>query len=216
MNEIVIPFLSGAVGGSIVTAIFNYLTMKHKFQISYIKKQIDHFYGPLYIIVSHSSKNFENANMILHAYDKYYSSEEWSQEESTQKILKEESSRTIDISNEYVKAANENNEKIFGIIMNNYSLIDLDDINIVDDYIKNYARLRIEYQGDKNLPFMISRMVGDISFLPSEFKNRVMEKFSAKKTELLNKSSLLKGLKENICFYFKKIKLHCNNHNMKP
>ncbi len=42
MDGIVVPFLSGAVGGSIVTAIFNYLTMKYQFQIEYIKNQVEY------------------------------------------------------------------------------------------------------------------------------------------------------------------------------
>ena len=128
MSEVLIALLSGAFSATCITVLYDYFKMKHQFKIDYVRKQIDHLYGPLNVILSHSSKSLENSEIILQAYDVYYSGNKWSHEESTQKSLNEDASRTIDISNEYVNiAANANNEKIFEIIMNNYSYIDLDD-----------------------------------------------------------------------------------------
>jgi len=198
MNEIIIALLSGAVGGSVITALFEYFKVKYKFRTDYLRKQIDNLYGPLYIVLSHSSKHLEIANSILSAHREHFSRKDWSQEESTQKKLESESTETIDVSNKYVAAANTNNEKIFTIIMKYYSLIDLEDIDIVDDFLRNYVRLRIENAGDKKLPFMIYKLVGDISFLPIDFKDSIMKKFSAKKVLLENQSTLLGGVKSCI------------------
>jgi hypothetical protein len=92
------------------------------------------------------------------------------------------------MSNTYGDEAVKNNEKISEIISSNYSYIDLDDIDIVDQFIKNYSRLKIEYQGQRRLPLQVTKIVGSISILQADFKNKMKEKFKSKKLELTEPS----------------------------
>lgn len=184
MSEIVVAFLSGAVGGSIISALFDWFKEKRKFKTDYLRNQIDKLYGPLCLILSLSKQHFDISKSILSAYDSYFSAYTWSEDAGTQNTLKEESSKTIEVANEHVATANRNNEELFQTIKNNYSLIDLDDIEIVDNFLKNYNRLRIEHDTNKMLPYMIYKMVGGISFLPNDFECRITEKFNSKKNLL--------------------------------
>lgn len=95
-----------------------------------------------------------------------------------------EVSSIFDLSNEYSEEAVKNNEKIFSLISNNYSFIDSDDIEIVDSFIKNYSRLKIEYLAKKRLPRQVYRIVGDISVLQINFKQKVIKKFNLKQSQL--------------------------------
>lgn len=200
MSEILISFLSGAIGGSICTAVFNYLNDKRIRKIKYLKNQIDNFYGPLSVLLTYSGNAFEMANKILDAHTKAFAGE-WSQDDVTQKNLTEDSKRTIDISNEYVDLANKNNDKIFEIIATHYSFVDLDDIHVVELFLKNYTRLKIEYDDKKLLPHRVYQIVGgSISFLPRDFQDKIMQKFNIKKLELLEKSFFSRWIEK-----FKKI-----------
>lgn len=196
MKNVIIALLSGAIGGSIITVLFDYFKMKR----SYLREQIDKLYGPLYNLLSYSSQTFEIANSILREHARYFSGNKWSQDKSTQEKLKNESLEVIEISNKYVNEANRTNEKIFEILQNNYSLLDLDDIGVVNCYMKNFSRLRVEYAGNKKLPFIIYKKIGDIAFLPKDFKFKIMEKFDNKKNKLDNPCiSFKKLLKRAIC-----------------
>lgn len=60
MMEIFIALISGAVGGTILQAIFESLKIKKE----YTRDQIDHFYGPIYFCIVRMRANFSHAKTI--------------------------------------------------------------------------------------------------------------------------------------------------------
>lgn len=72
------------------------------------------------------------------------------------------------------------------MLRNNYSYIDIDDVEIFRQLVVGYTRLKIELDesGRLNTPLKIYEHLGNISFMRPEFIKRVKEKFDSKKREL--------------------------------
>jgi hypothetical protein len=120
MTEILISFLSGAIGGALVTGLFNLFSEKYNRKITYLRNQIDYFYGPLYFILTNSESLLEISKKIVDAGQEVY---------------------------------------------------DKPDIRKTE-------------AGEKRLPLQVRKIMGEISILQVHFKNKIMEKFNYKKTQL--------------------------------
>lgn len=194
MEAILIAFLSGAMGGAIITAIYDFLSEKHIRKINYLRSQIDNLYGPVYFVLINSenvleiSKNIVDAGGQVYARD-YGQVPAHERTEARQLRDQKDISDIFDISNEYAAEAIKNNEKIFNIISDNCSYIDLDDVEVVDSFVRNYSRLKTEYLAKKNLPYEVYKGVGDISILQDKFKKKIAAKFTLKKTQLSESAS---------------------------
>lgn len=65
MKNILISLLSGAIGGSSITALYNFIAEKRKLKITYLREQLDKLYGPIFIILIHSQGAQEIQNKTL-------------------------------------------------------------------------------------------------------------------------------------------------------
>lgn len=126
------------------------------------------------------------------AYNAEYVNQQWSQDEHTQKQLREDADKVIDLANKYIGVIINNNDKVIDIISNNSSYIDRDDIEIFNQFIVDYTRKKIEIdeEGKMVTPFMIyKRLDSEISFMRPQFISRVKQKYYAKVAELKNYQS---------------------------
>ncbi len=195
MNEI-IKILMGGISGGVIVAVYNSIIThnaeKARKEINALQNQIDKLYGPLYFWVSQNDICFKHNRAIMKAYDQVFSGQKWSDNELTQKKLQESCTATIDIGNEYVHQAEKNNEIIVKLLRENYSQIDLDDIDLFQEFILNYLRLKIEFTEEESrlktphrILEVLDNTVGTISYMKPEFIERVKQKFSNKRARLL-------------------------------
>lgn len=79
-----------------------------------------------------------------------------------------------------------NNEKIVEVLVNNYSFIDPDDVEIFQQFMIDYTRMKneVDKEGTLQTPFEIYLYIGDISFMKPEFIEKVKSKFHTKKQQL--------------------------------
>src|SRR5690606_16201960 len=107
-----------------------------------------------------------------------YFDREWSQSPQTQQSVREESTKTIDLSNSYVDHVVRNNDEILTILKNSFGYADVDDVEIFTQFSMDLIRLKNEVVGGKmkELSLNIYKMVGEISYSRPEFLQRVREK----------------------------------------
>ena len=184
--SLVVSFL----GGGIVSALINWIRVnkadKKDRQIKFLDGQIRKLYGPLYYLISQSEKLFQLNNKFHEAYNKEYCNQEWSQDQHTQKILKEETTTTLETANKYIRMVEKNNEKIKEVLDNQYPLLDPDDIQTTMLFFEHHTRLNVEKDANGKIttPFRIYNCLGDISFLRPEVIEKIKAKFLEKKSKL--------------------------------
>ena len=186
-TEEIIRLIFSFLGGGLVAGLLDWFranrSEKNARKISGLQGQIQNLYGPLQFFASQNESYFELNNEFLKAYQAEYEGKDWSQDETTQKNLKEETSTVLDIANDYIRLVTKNNESILEILRNNYSYIDPEDVAVFQQLIVDYTRLKTEWHENSGMktPLRIYRHIGEISFMRPEFINRVKEKFNAKK-----------------------------------
>ena len=176
------------VGGGILSAAINWARAeraeKRERKIKFLDDQLRNLYGPLYYFVSQSEKCFELNKKFHNAYNEEFVNQKWSKDEITRERLKEQTSTTLDIANQYIHEVKSNNQKIKEILDSKYSYIDPDDIDVFMLFNEHYLRYQKEIEEEEKLitPEGIYERIGDISFLRPEFIERVKLKFRNKKS----------------------------------
>jgi len=192
--SLIVSFL----GGGVISALLNWIRMakteKKERKMEFLSKQLQNLYGPLYYLILQNEKLFSLSDRLGKAYDKEYIDKKWSLDQTTQKAIKEESSKTIELKNEYVEIVTKNNIKIRGLLDRHYDLIDQDDIEATMIFFEHHIRLatEVDEKGVLKTPLNIYKHVGNISFFRPEVIEIIKEKFSAKKENL---DKLLKNKK---------------------
>lgn len=184
--EEIVRLIISFLGGGLVAGILNWARMhwaeKTSRKVEHLTKQIEYLYGPLYFFTSQNEKMFKLNDQFHGAYTVEYVNQQWSEDEHTQASIREEATKTIDLANTYVGVAKDNNNKIIEILTNNYAYIDSEDVDIFQQFVVDYTRLRNEINEEGTLvtPFRIYQRVGSISFMRPDFIERVKKKFIEK------------------------------------
>jgi hypothetical protein len=188
-TEEIIRLVFSFLGGGLVTGILSWIKSskgeRTARKVDHLNNQIRNLYGPLCFFVLQNESFFKLNEEFHNAYTNEYSNKQWSQNNLTQERLKENISQTINVANQYMKLVRANNEKVMDILVKNYAYIDPDDIDIFQQFVVHYSRLKTEQDetGKTITPLEIYRQIGDISFMRPEFIRRVKEQFHSKKTE---------------------------------
>ncbi|MBW1952820.1 MAG: hypothetical protein JRI66_07000 [Deltaproteobacteria bacterium] len=188
--EEIIRLIFSFLGGGLMVAIFDWVRTnsaeKTARKVEDLNKQIKHLYGPLCFFASQNEQMFKLSNKFRDAYNVEYVNQQWSQDENTQPSLRQEATQTIDLANTYIGVVMENNDRVIEILTNNYAYIDEDDVEIFQQFVVDYTRLRKEMNEEVMLltPFRIYHWVGPISFMSPKFIERVKYKFIRKKEAL--------------------------------
>jgi len=137
-------------------------------------------------LTTQNQELFNLSNKILSAHTEHFEGRNWSDDPDTRKTLKDESLSTIELSNEYVRQVVINNEKIVKILQANFAYIDVDDIEVIQEFIVDTIRMNKEVREEclKKIPFEVYQSLGNISYSRPEFLNRIKNKFSEKQSVL--------------------------------
>jgi hypothetical protein len=187
----IIRLVFSFLGGGLIVFILDWFRIarseKRERKRSFLQNQIQNLYGPLQFFASQNESYFELNERFLSAYSEHYEGKKWSQDKTTQTSLKEETEQVLNIANEYVGLVRFNNDKIYEVLQNNYSLIDANDIITLQQYLVDYIRMKIEWDKDSGklkTPFLIYKSVGEISFMRPDFIRMIKEQFENKRKEL--------------------------------
>ena len=184
--NLVVSFL----GGGVISALINWIRMesadKKDRKMEFLREQIQKLYGPLYYLILQNEKLFDLNDKLDKAYCKEYIGKQWSLDQNTQNTIKQESSQTIELRNEYSEIVTKNNIKIRELLDQHYALIDPDDIKTTILFFEHHIRLstEVDEKGKLKTPRNIYNHMGNISFLRPEVIKRIKEKFSKKRAEL--------------------------------
>lgn len=177
-----ITFLGGGIIGAGIQYVSTARTAREKRHSDFVYEQLCKLYGPLYFLTSQNEKLFKLSNTILNAHTEHFSCKKWSLDRSTQESLSKESRATIELSNEYIYQASNNNDMIVKILRDNYAFIDPDDIEILQEFVVDSLRMNKEIKKEKlkEIPMEIYYALGDISYSRPEFLSGIKDKFNEK------------------------------------
>lgn len=189
-SEETIRLIISFLGGGLVAGILNWLkssiSERTSRKVELLSDQIRNLYGPLYFFTA-QNENFFKVNEKFHdAYKVEFINQQWSQDNLTRERLQGETSQTIEIANMYIGLVKENNEKVIDILRQNYAHIDPDDVDIFQQFVVDYSRLKTETEENGRMitPMRIYPHIGEIYFMRPEFMERVKAKFQSKKADL--------------------------------
>ena len=189
-SEEIVRLIFSFLGGGLVASLLDWFRAnrleKKIRKVTALQAQIQNLYGPLQFFTSQNESYLELNQKFLEAYRTEYEGKNWSQEATTQKELERETTRALHIANVYLRMVTKNNENILEVLKNNYSYVDLEDIDVFGKLVVDYTRLKTEFDksGHLNTPLRIYKHIGSISFMRPEFIKRVKEKFNSKKKQL--------------------------------
>jgi predicted nucleic acid-binding Zn-ribbon protein len=180
MLETIITFLGGGIVGAGIQYVSVARTAREKRHSDYVYRQMNNLYGPLYFLSSQNERLFDLNNRIMSAYTEHFSGNKWSQDYRTQKSLENESTATIELSNEYICQVKENNKQIIKILRDGYALINIDDIDIMQEFVVESIRMNKEIDDKrlKNIPLEIYKKIGDISYSRPDFLSCIKQRFT--------------------------------------
>ena len=90
------------------------------------------------------------------------------------------------MSNEYAHQVVENNEKIVVLFRENYSLVDVDDVELFTEFTIDAIRMNKEVKEERlrKIPLSVYKAMGEISYSRPDFLASVNRKFHAKQESL--------------------------------
>lgn len=177
------------LGGGLVVGLINLWHSsrqeRKRRRIESMRSELQELYGPLQFFTSSNSQLFKLADKLHEAYTREYVDKRWS--DSASERVNKDAQQTLDLSNQYIRQAVENNGHIVEILTRNYALIEPDDAEVFAQFIVDYSRGKTEY-GESGLktPLEIYEHLGSVSFMRPEFIGAVDRRFKAKKAELKN------------------------------
>jgi hypothetical protein len=133
-------------------------------------------------LTSCNSQLLATAKKISKAYEDKYIDKEHSKKSNTQERFQQ----TVNVISEYFNQVSDNNERIFEILNENYSLIDPEDVDIFAQFITDYTRYRTEHdKSEVKIPYAIYSLVGELTYnMSPKFVDTVETRFYSKKAEL--------------------------------
>lgn len=140
---------------------------KHKRHREYIHEQLGNLYGRLFFLSSLNEGLITNAKKIYSSAKKHFEGNELSDSAETRESTGKGIIASIELANEYMNKVVENNEEIFDLLKNNYSLIDVNDIDVLRDFVIDFIRMHKEVKEArlKEIPRIKSKFLSKKSVL---------------------------------------------------
>jgi len=190
--QLIVAFLGGGVLVGIFEWIRTRISEKETRKYDFLTDQIRNLYGPLYFLTAQNEGLFKLYDKFRGAYQKEYVEVEWSQDEDTQKNLKEGMDAFFKISNSYMDIVKENNDKLINIMAYNYTYIDPEDIEPFQQFVVDYNRMKNEMDRPDGLrvDLRIYYHIGEISYMRPKFIELIKERFEIKYQQLQEMQSV--------------------------
>ncbi|MFC7780276.1 hypothetical protein [Legionella taurinensis] len=187
--SILIPLLTGALAGAIVTAWNTNHINKRNNRIARLEHKINNLYGPLAFLMRCTLIYLENSRGLIQQHQDYFVPNKFSQSLDVQSKVDSQSNATIELSNYYFDKAIENNQLIFKLISENYSLIDSEeDEGLINEFVGMFIRLSVEYINPQiqigEIPIEIQNNRGKLGTIASDFIDHIITKSKLLKEQL--------------------------------
>lgn len=181
--------LASILGGGLIVAVMGWvreiMSQRVSRRVDYLTRQLQGLYGPLHLFCSQNRALVAHSSTINKAYKTEYCDVQWSTDTGTQTSIKEETTATIEVNNQYARLVLDNNKKMVAILADNYSLVDPEDEEAFQVFFLDFTRHQLEFGDDGlRLPLRIFENLGNVAFYREEFANLVRDRFNQKSDEL--------------------------------
>lgn len=186
--RLLLSLTSAVIGGLVVVAlkaVLDHRTERDRRRVEFLTKQLQSLYGPLYFYASQNQQLVAISSQLNDAYTKEYCEPNWGDNESTRRTLDEETTKTIDLINQYSRMMNENNFKMVELMVSNWFLVDPEDAQMLQEFVTACVRHRAEWIDERlATPRRIYKRVGPIITFNPKLVERLRERFEEKTAEL--------------------------------
>lgn len=183
---LVVSFLGGGVASAVITALVHRRRDEAERRLAYLRRQVEELYGPLSFLTNQNGLLFSLYARLHEAYGDEYLKKDWSDDPSTQRTLKAETTVTLETANKYIHIVERNNESILALLTQKSFLLDASDTEIVNEFLIDMFRLKTECRdgGSLALPHRVYDHLGDISFMRPKFIDAIKERYERKVKDL--------------------------------
>lgn len=171
----IIQLILSFLGGGLVAGLLNWwrttLSERRARRVEFLRLQLQNLYGPLQFLTSSNAKLFETSDGFQNAYTVEFVEKQYSEKYGAQDRANLAASQTLDIANKYIEKVKKNNTQILAILENQFSLIEVNDIEVFTQFVVDYTRLNteIDEQGHLKTPIAIYKHLGSISIMRPDF-----------------------------------------------
>ena len=181
LTTVLIGLVTGALGGAIVTAWSTNHINKRNQKIALMESKINNLYGPLSLLLRCTKIYLVNSQDIIQQHRDYFVPNKFSQSPDAQSKVDAQSNATIELSNYYFEKVIDNNQVIFKLISENYSLIDdAEDEDLINKFVEMFIRLSVEYINPKvemrEIPLEIQKNRGKMETIANDFIEKIIDK----------------------------------------
>jgi hypothetical protein len=181
LTTALIGLVTGALGGAIVTAWSTNHINKRNQKIALMERKINNLYGPLSFLLRCTKIYLENCKDIKQKHKSYFVTDKFSQSQDTQTRVSSQSNATIELSNYYFEKVIDNNQVIFKLVSENYSLIDdSKDEDLINNFVEIFIRLSVEYINPRvergEIPTEIQKNRGEMETIANDFIEKIIDK----------------------------------------
>jgi hypothetical protein len=146
-----------------------------------MERKINKLYGPLSFLLRCTKIYLENSQDIIQQHRDYFVPNKFSQSPDAQSKADSQSNATIELSNYYFEKVIDNNQVIFKLISENYSLIDdAEDEDLINNFVEMFIRLSVEYINPKvemrEIPLEIQKSRGEMGTIANDFIEKIIDK----------------------------------------
>jgi len=176
----------GAITGAVITMFSTHILKTHELKVKILEDKLNKLYGPIYYYTKLNLNFFNHKKVIHDSWNTQYNEPTFSEDQLTQDRLIQADQDMDYFQRKYQEQILANNEQIKLTLDNNFSLIDTDDVDVFLQFYLHRTRLLIEVKNEENIkvPPRMRKSLSGISFMPTEFSDRVEEKFKRKKKKL--------------------------------
>lgn len=181
--------LASFLGGGIVVAVVHWIntlrTARRDREISWLQEQLRSLYGPLSFFTNQNEQLLGLAGKVQDAHGAFFAGK-WSEDETTQKALEEQSTATTNLGNLYVKRVLENNAHVMELLEKNWHLADPADRDEFSRFQVDHTRFlnEVHQEGRNSIPLQITQQLGPISFMHPDMISCVRSALQSKQMRL--------------------------------
>jgi len=186
--EEIIHYVMSMLGGGLVVFVLNWVkearSATRQREVAYLQDQLRFLYGPLHCLTAQNMDTLKRAEKLQDALNPNIKTEP--HEQQIPPAIGAEADKIIGLSNAYSAKLKENNARISQLLEDNWSLIDVEDIDLFLAFLADCARMQIEVDEKhaEGVAFRVKQHLGDIYYVRPGFVERVTAQWHAKRERL--------------------------------
>ena len=187
-TEEIVRYVMTFVGGGMAVAIITWMkearSASRQREVAYLQDQLRSLYGPLHCLTSQNMETMKRSVKLQDALNP--NNKVGPSEQEIPPARGAEADKIIDLSNAYSAKFKENNSRIGQLLEANWSLIDVEDVELFLAFLVDCARMQVEVDEKhaEGLAFRVRQHLGEIYYVRPEFVERVTAQWNAKRLRL--------------------------------